>query len=116
MGRSGWEARSFLVLRLYVSNAVLKMDAKLDCEVDVEGEVGAVGTVDMVVRGEEGASISRRLACALIQSASNECTGATMPVTREVLPIKSRLYFHSSSKTSTYVYHRGCDTLGFYHC
>jgi hypothetical protein len=29
----------------------LKMDAKLDCEVDVEG---AVGAVDMMVRGEEG--------------------------------------------------------------
>jgi hypothetical protein len=33
------------------------MVAKLDCEVDVEG---AVGAVDMMVRGEEGASISRR--------------------------------------------------------
>jgi hypothetical protein len=31
---------------LYVSNAALKMDTKLDCEVDVEG------TVDMMVRGE----------------------------------------------------------------
>ena len=27
------------------------MDAKLDCEVDVEG---AVGAVDMIVRGESG--------------------------------------------------------------
>src|SRR6266566_2751893 len=33
------------------------MDAKLDCEVDVEG---AVGAVDMMVRGEDGLSISRR--------------------------------------------------------
>ena len=35
------------------------MDAKLDCDADVEGTVG-VGTVDMVERGEERASISRR--------------------------------------------------------
>ena len=42
----GCEARSFFVLRLYVSNAALKIDTKLDCEVDVEG------TVDMLVRGE----------------------------------------------------------------
>jgi hypothetical protein len=33
------------------------MDTKLDWEVDVEG---AVGTVDMMDRGEEGGSISRR--------------------------------------------------------
>jgi hypothetical protein len=33
------------------------MDAKRDCEVDVEG---AVGAVDMMVRREEGTSISRR--------------------------------------------------------
>ena len=46
LGRSGCEARSFFVLRLYVFNAALKMDTKLDCEVDVEG------TVDMMVRGE----------------------------------------------------------------
>jgi hypothetical protein len=41
------------------------MDAKLDCEVDVEG------AADMMDREEEGVSISRRpyssLACALIQ-------------------------------------------------
>ena len=48
VGRSGWEARSFLVFRLYVSNAALKTETKLDCEVDVEG------TADMMVRGEGG--------------------------------------------------------------
>jgi len=35
----------------------LKMDVKLDCEVDVEG---AAGVVDMMDRGEEGALISTR--------------------------------------------------------
>ena len=40
-----------MVLRLYDSKEALKMDAKLDCEVDVEGTVGAV---DMMDRGEEG--------------------------------------------------------------
>jgi hypothetical protein len=35
---------------LYDSKEVLKMDAKLDCDVDVDG---AVGTVDMMDRGEE---------------------------------------------------------------
>ena len=44
VGRSGCEVRSFLVLRLYVSNAALKMDTKLECEVDAEG------TVVMMVR------------------------------------------------------------------
>ena len=39
-----------MVLRLYDSKEALKMDAKLDCEVDVEGAVG----VDMMDRGEEG--------------------------------------------------------------
>ena len=48
VGRSGWEARSFFVFRLYVSNAALKTETKLDCEVDVEG------TADMMVRGEGG--------------------------------------------------------------
>ena len=38
------------------------MDAKLDCEVDVEG---AVGAADMMGRGEEAASISRRPLLAL---------------------------------------------------
>jgi hypothetical protein len=47
----------FLVLRLYDSKEALKIDAKLDCEMDVEGAVG-VGVVDMMDRGE--ASISRR--------------------------------------------------------
>lgn len=46
MGRRGCEARSFLVLCLYVSNAALKMDSKLECKVDVEG------SVDMIVCGE----------------------------------------------------------------
>ena len=54
MGRSGWEARSYFVLRLYVSNAALKMDTKLEREVDVEG------AEDMVVRGEGRGSISCR--------------------------------------------------------
>ena len=60
LGRSGCEARSSLVLRLYVSSAALKMDAKLEREVDVEG------TVDMMIRGEviqranDRPSISRR--------------------------------------------------------
>jgi hypothetical protein len=48
VGRSGCEARSFLVLCLYVSNAALKMDTKLEREVDV------AGTADMMVRGEGG--------------------------------------------------------------
>ena len=43
MGRSGCEARSFFVFRLYVSNAALKMDAKLEIEVDVEGSVDMMG-------------------------------------------------------------------------
>jgi hypothetical protein len=47
MGRSGCETRSFFVLSLYISNAALKMDTKLDCVVDVEG------TDDMTVRGEK---------------------------------------------------------------
>jgi hypothetical protein len=46
VGRSGWEARSLLVFRLYVSNAALNTETKFDCEVDVEG------AMDMVVRGE----------------------------------------------------------------
>jgi hypothetical protein len=33
---------------LYDSNAALKIDAKLDCEVDVEG------TVDMIIREKRG--------------------------------------------------------------
>jgi len=37
---------------LYDSKEALKMDTKLDCEVDVEG------VVDMMDRGEEGASMS----------------------------------------------------------
>jgi hypothetical protein len=45
--RSGCEARSFLVLRLYDSKAELKMGTKLECEVDAEGPV------DMMDRGEE---------------------------------------------------------------
>jgi hypothetical protein len=36
---------------LYDSKEALKMGAKLDREVDVEG---AVGAVDMMVRGEDG--------------------------------------------------------------
>ena len=48
VGRSRWEARSFFVFRLYVSNAALKTETKLDSEVDVEG------TADMMVRGEGG--------------------------------------------------------------
>jgi hypothetical protein len=40
-------------LRLCVSNAALKMDTKLECDVDVEG------TADMMVRGE-GLRCSRR--------------------------------------------------------
>jgi hypothetical protein len=48
---------------LYDSKEALKMDAKLDCEVNVEGMVG-VGAVDMMERGEERASIDA-LACAL---------------------------------------------------
>jgi hypothetical protein len=43
---------------LYDSKAALKMDAKLDCEVDVEG---AVGAVDMMVREEERVSTVERL-------------------------------------------------------
>ena len=46
VGRSGWETRSFLVFCLYVSNAALNTEIKLDCEVDAEVEV------DMLVRGE----------------------------------------------------------------
>jgi hypothetical protein len=52
LGRSGCETKSFLVLRLYDSKAALKMDAKLDCEVDVEGAL-STGAVDMMDRGEE---------------------------------------------------------------
>lgn len=47
MERSGCEARSFFVLRLYDSKAELKMGRKLECEVDVEGPV------DMMDGGEE---------------------------------------------------------------
>ena len=47
LGRSGCEAKSFLVLRLYDSKAALKMGAKSECEVDVEG------AVDMMDRREE---------------------------------------------------------------
>ena len=36
------------------------MDTKLDCGVGVEGTVGGLGAVDMMDRGEEQASISRR--------------------------------------------------------
>ena len=36
-GRSGCDARSFLVLCLYDSNAALKMGIKFECDVDVEG-------------------------------------------------------------------------------
>ena len=46
-GRRGCEARSLLVLRLYFSRAALKMDTKLECEVEVEG------SVDMVARKPE---------------------------------------------------------------
>ena len=48
LGRSGSEARSFLVLRLYDSREALKMVAKFDWKVDVEG------TVDMMDGEEEG--------------------------------------------------------------
>ena len=48
LGSSGCEARSFLVLRLYDSKEALKMDTKLDCEVDVEG------VVDMMDREKRG--------------------------------------------------------------
>jgi hypothetical protein len=56
LGRRGCEARSFLVLHLYMSNAVLKMDARLEWEVDVEG------IVDMMVARENGTSMSSRAA------------------------------------------------------
>ena len=46
VGRSGWELRSFLVFRLYASNATLNTETKLDWEVDAEG------TADMMVQGE----------------------------------------------------------------
>jgi hypothetical protein len=49
------------------------MDAKLDCEVDVEE---AVGAVDMMVRGEEGALISRR-PCLRPITAHSPCLEAT---------------------------------------
>jgi hypothetical protein len=55
MGRSGLEARLFLVLRLYDSKEALKMATKLDWEVDVEGAVGGVVMMD-----RREASISRR--------------------------------------------------------
>ena len=43
---------------MYDSKAALKMDAKLDCDVDGEG---AAGEVDMMDRGQwRGVSISRR--------------------------------------------------------
>ena len=46
LGRSGWEIRSFFVLRLYSSKAALKADKKFEREVDVEG------SVDMKARRE----------------------------------------------------------------
>ena len=46
LGRSGCDVRSLSVLRLYVSNAALKMDTKSKCEVDVEG------TADIMDCGE----------------------------------------------------------------
>ena len=77
------------------------MDAKLDCEVDVEG------AVDMVDRGEEGISIVGAPACALIQPthsprASRQrpiilnvwaCGHSMLPVLREVLPINFLFVF-----------------------
>jgi hypothetical protein len=53
VGRSGWETRSSLVFRLYASNAALKTETKLCCEVDAEGEV------DMIVRGEQRVGAQR---------------------------------------------------------
>ena len=50
VGRSGCETRSFLVLCLYVSNAALKTDTKLECVVVL---VDVEGTEDMAVREEE---------------------------------------------------------------
>src|SRR6266699_494744 len=72
------------------------MDTKLDCEVDVEG---AIGAVDMMVRGEEGTSISRR-PCLRPNTAHSPrasrqppmntwaCGHSMLPVRRELLGIK----------------------------
>jgi hypothetical protein len=54
VGRSGWEARSFLVFRLYVSIAALKTETKLDWEVDAEG------TADMDDSWRRARSITSR--------------------------------------------------------
>ena len=42
IGRSGCLRRSCLVFRLYFSKATLKMEEKLECEVDVEGTADIV--------------------------------------------------------------------------
>ena len=56
MGRSGWEARSFLVFRLYVSNAALKMDTKLEWGVDVEGMTADMPSASSWRRGKSMSS------------------------------------------------------------
>src|SRR6266576_1678282 len=73
------------------------MDAKWDCEVDVEG---AVGAVDMMVRGEEGTSINRRPCLRLTAHSprasrqppmtrnAQACGHSMLPVRRELLAIK----------------------------
>jgi hypothetical protein len=96
------------------------MDAKLDCDVDVEGMV-AVGAVDMMERGEERASISRRpclrpstvTAHSPLAQASfatpKECPSlwvfAAFPLVycsyQMFSQSNSCLYFHSGSTTST---------------